>query len=71
MCGPVDFAAEERKCCCVPTSRSFFNHLSEYPSIAYSLPPHGLCRVVDVKLQVSILFLYLSVSFVENLVQIG
>ncbi|XP_019226070.1 PREDICTED: auxin response factor 3-like isoform X1 [Nicotiana attenuata] len=26
-------------------------HLSEYPPIAYNLPPHVFCRVVDVKLQ--------------------
>lgn len=37
-------------------------HLSEYPPIAYNLPPHVFCRVVDVKLQVSILFLcFLSI----------
>lgn len=34
-------------------------HLSEYPPIACDLPPHVFCRVVDVKLQVSLLFLCL------------
>lgn len=34
-------------------------HLSEYPSIACNLPPHVFCRVVDVKLQVSVLLICL------------
>lgn len=34
-------------------------HLSDYPAVAYNLPPHVFCRVVDVKLHVSII----SISF--------
>lgn len=34
-------------------------HLYEYLSIAYNLLPNVLCRFVDVKLQVSILFFFL------------
>lgn len=31
--------------------------LSDYPAVAYDLPPHVFCRVVDVKLHVSVWFL--------------
>lgn len=31
--------------------------LSDFPAVAYDLPPHVFCRVVDVKLHVSVWFL--------------
>ena len=33
--------------------------LSDFPAVVYDLPPHIFCRVVDVKLHVSVWFIFL------------
>jgi len=33
-----------------------FEHVQDFPVTAYDIPPHVFCRVLDVKLHVSVLF---------------
>ncbi|XP_031132202.1 auxin response factor 3-like isoform X1 [Ipomoea triloba] len=47
-------------------------HLSDYPAVAYNLPPHVFCRVVDVKLHAEVATdeVYAQVSLVpDNLIE--
>lgn len=48
-------------------------HISEYPPISFNLPPHVFCRVVDVKLQVSMRYLcllYILLKIWDRLVEV-
>ncbi|RAL49681.1 hypothetical protein DM860_001972 [Cuscuta australis] len=51
--GPL-ISLPKKGCAVVYLPQGHLEHLSDYPAVAYNLPPHVFCRVVDVKLHAEV-----------------
>ncbi|CAH9113721.1 unnamed protein product [Cuscuta europaea] len=65
--GPL-ISLPKKGCAVVYLPQGHLEHLSDYPAVAYNLPPHVFCRVVDVKLHAEVATdeVYAQVSLVPD-----
>ena len=63
--GPISLPKKGSAVVYLPQGHS--EHVSDFPAAAYDLPPHVFCRVVDVKLHVSVFNTNICSQFCNSL----